>query len=875
LILSQGLCTIAFKTREKEKSPVNLYGGVLISKGFKYIAALFTAAAMVFSLLAILPAKAADTAPVVHECIDPPSIKEVVPNFGSPDGGETVAVMGNCFEKEAVVQFDTNEAKVVEYSATRITVIVPKHDPGVVDIFVTNPGQRPMVLEKGYTYLDARLKSLLYDANGGAGSLIDPRSPYEVGSPVEVLRPEGITRDGYNFINWNTQSNGEGIKYNPGENFRIEESTTLYAMWEQIPAPIYTVTFDGNGAAGTMPAQSSSTPAALTPNLFSRLGYNFSGWNTIANGTGTAYANGATYPFTTSATLYAQWTLIPVVFHTVTFNGNGSTGGSTDSQTASSPTPLTLNGFTKTGYNFADWNTQANLGGQTVTNGVTYSFAADITLYARWTTVPIHTITFNANGGIGTMSPQTSAVPAAIAGNTFTRSGFNFIGWISTPTGGNHYEVGDIYPFTSDLTLYVEWSAIIVPPVTSGGGGSAPVITTPVIRTVTFNGNGAASGSMATQSSDKAAPLTKLAFARPGYNFDHWSTKPDVDGTLFHDGESFPFYADTTLYAHWTARTIKQVSFSSNGPAITSVTYQSAINPTPLLAHTILRSGYTFTGWNTSFKGTGTKFTDGAIYSFDDDIVLYAQWALVPFESASLSAASPLVLNLASNQAINLRLTINNVDGSTTPATVQVPQGLVGMDSRIRITPVATAESIALGIISLQVEVLDEFGAVIPELLAPLTMQLTNNFGDYVVAQSSDGFIWTPLPLLKGTTLSDGVLAGYYYDADGLIVVVTAHLTQFGLRKQQSSQLKISQPSKVTALNTALILTNSGGTGSGVIRYSTTTPTVCAVTAIGVVKATVAGTCIVAAVKGGDAIHLNSNTAKLSLTFKSAAKKKK
>jgi uncharacterized repeat protein (TIGR02543 family) len=45
----------------------------------------------------------------------------------------------------------------------------------------------------------------------------------------------------------------------------------------------------------------------LTLNTFTRAGYTFSGWNTAANGSGTAYANGASYPFTADATLYAQW----------------------------------------------------------------------------------------------------------------------------------------------------------------------------------------------------------------------------------------------------------------------------------------------------------------------------------------------------------------------------------------------------------------------------------------------------------------------------------------------------------------------------------------------------------------------------------------
>ncbi|MEO0037547.1 MAG: hypothetical protein RIQ59_758 [Bacteroidota bacterium] len=70
-----------------------------------------------------------------------------------------------------------------------------------------------------------------------------------------------------------------------------------------------TVTFNSNGGTGTMANQTASSSTALTANSFTRTGYTFSNWNTAANGSGTAYANSASYPFTTSATLYAQWTL--------------------------------------------------------------------------------------------------------------------------------------------------------------------------------------------------------------------------------------------------------------------------------------------------------------------------------------------------------------------------------------------------------------------------------------------------------------------------------------------------------------------------------------------------------------------------------------
>jgi uncharacterized repeat protein (TIGR02543 family) len=58
-----------------------------------------------------------------------------------------------------------------------------------------------------------------------------------------------------------------------------------------------------------MSSETNSKSAALTANTFTRAGYTFAGWNTVATGGGTAYANGAMYPFSASISLYAQWTL--------------------------------------------------------------------------------------------------------------------------------------------------------------------------------------------------------------------------------------------------------------------------------------------------------------------------------------------------------------------------------------------------------------------------------------------------------------------------------------------------------------------------------------------------------------------------------------
>jgi hypothetical protein len=75
---------------------------------------------------------------------------------------------------------------------------------------------------------------------------------------------------------------------------------------------VKTVTFSPNNGDESIASQSATGAAALTANTFNRSGYKFNGWNTSANGNGTAYADQASYPFTASATLYATWGCLPL-----------------------------------------------------------------------------------------------------------------------------------------------------------------------------------------------------------------------------------------------------------------------------------------------------------------------------------------------------------------------------------------------------------------------------------------------------------------------------------------------------------------------------------------------------------------------------------
>ena len=106
--------------------------------------------------------------------------------------------------------------------------------------------------------------------------------------------------------------------------------------------------------------------------------------------------------------LYAQWT--PA--YTVTYNGNGNTGGTVPVD-GSSPylqgATVTVLGNTgtlvKIGYTFAGWNTAANGSGTSYSPGNTFAMgSSNVTLYAQWT-ANAYTVTFDANGGTAPIPP--------------------------------------------------------------------------------------------------------------------------------------------------------------------------------------------------------------------------------------------------------------------------------------------------------------------------------------------------------------------------------------------------------------------------------------------------------------------------------------
>ena len=146
-----------------------------------------------------------------------------------------------------------------------------------------------------------------FEANGGTGEM----SPADVDADAEYTVPGSTftAPAGKVFDSWNTAADGTGTKYMPQDAPAIHENMTLFAQWVAAPATKCTVTFDANGGTGAMDVLTADlgTTVTLPASTFTRDGYVFAGWNTAADGTGTAIVNGGQLTLGSDATLYAQW----------------------------------------------------------------------------------------------------------------------------------------------------------------------------------------------------------------------------------------------------------------------------------------------------------------------------------------------------------------------------------------------------------------------------------------------------------------------------------------------------------------------------------------------------------------------------------------
>ena len=209
----------------------------------------------------------------------------------------------------------------------------------------------------------------------------------------------GLTLTPYNLpdgdsltLQWFSRYDGIGIsiyKQNHSNEFIRFPGVNLV-----VPGSSHTVFYNANGGSGTMDNAEvdDDTDYTIAANGFTRSNYSFAGWNTQPNGSGTDYSDRATIANVQGdITLYAQWNAkgvpIPTPKYTVSYYANGGSGAMNSAKVEICTNyTVATNGFTRSNYSFAGWNTQPNGSGTDYSDRATIAnVQGDITLYAQWT----------------------------------------------------------------------------------------------------------------------------------------------------------------------------------------------------------------------------------------------------------------------------------------------------------------------------------------------------------------------------------------------------------------------------------------------------------------------------------------------------------
>lgn len=550
-------------------------------------------------------------------------------------------------------------------------------EPGTATVIITGignyTGEKRETFEIYWTY------QVVFFPNGGNGEL--QKSSYRSGAGVTL--GTHFSKAYYKVGSWNTKADGSGISYPTKERVTdlagINGTIVLYAQWEPIQYSISVMDFIeagyefcGDGYPNPKYSRSSDIPKYYTVETDTFTiekpevpGYQVYGWlvkrdKNVADEYETFIA-GET--LTIEKGSHGNIQIYPWLGHHLVLDANyyGDYWEWVDYliDTTDDSVYLPDDTFIRPGYKLIGWRTSSSIDygtaypcGKKVTE-MQWNDSNETHLYAQWEKAP-GKVTFQANGGKGTMSVQTINYGESerLKANAFSREGYTFFGWNTRADGkgvsyGNKDRVDQLFQTNNGIaTLYAQW--------------------TPNVKayTIKFTANGG-TGTMASQKMTvgKSAALNANAFTRNGYIFAGWNTKANGSGTLYANKESVKDLktangASITLYAQWKSKTAKKtytIKFNANGGSGTMKTKKMTVGKAARLTkNAFKRSGYAFAGWSTKADSSGKTYknkarvknltkTDGGV------VILYAKWTqkltkLVLSGSSSVTAGSTIQL---------------------------------------------------------------------------------------------------------------------------------------------------------------------------------------------------------------------------------------
>lgn len=413
----------------------------------------------------------------------------------------------------------------------------------------------------------------------------------------KVTEPENPTKTGYVFDGWKTD---DGRIWN-FDTDTVTGELSLTAQWKADNNTRYTVKHYQENLDGTYPAD-----PAESEELTGTTGENaavtlkeYTGFDTGTYTDMTIAADGSTvvevhYPRNSYTVTWRDW------------NGTTELGSGKFKYGETITVPdIVEKPSRRTGYTFASWKDSGTMPAENKT--ITASEES-----AHWT-ANTYTVTFNANGGTGSMENQVYIYDAeqTLTANAFSKNGYEFAGWNtqSDGSGMSYSDAQTVSNLTAEnngtVTLYAQW--------TMGD------------YTISYD---LAGGTLDTQNPAsyhvESESFTLNNPTRTGYTFAGW-TGTGLTGALANVTVTKGSTGNRSYTATWTANKYDVTFVYNYEDAPTSSVISQSYDAPYSFPDKPTRTGYAFTGWYTAAEG-GTLVEATTKMTAMEDHTLYAHW---------------------------------------------------------------------------------------------------------------------------------------------------------------------------------------------------------------------------------------------------------
>ena len=317
--------------------------------------------------------------------------------------------------------------------------------------------------------------TITFLSNGGIYSIST------VEENLKASQPGAPERFGYVFGGWYTDTECT----NPYDfQTLVTSSSTLYAKWS---ANAYVVEYNKNTADQVLVPNGQSKKhdlvLALSPEVPSRIGYTFIGWNTKADGTGTNYRAGGELSVNANTTLYAQWKINKYAVSLIAGDG---VNGTISANEAVHDGTVQITATTADGYHTPVITAVPQGNAELVSEGI-YKITGPVSFVAAAEPKTIYTVNFYLEGGLYcTQSALEGSMAVVAMPNPPEKQGHTFTGWYTEQTGGSEVTAETV--LDKNISVYARFEPNIFQ-VTPAQSKTGYTITSNDSTGITYGGN--------------------------------------------------------------------------------------------------------------------------------------------------------------------------------------------------------------------------------------------------------------------------------------------------------------------------------------------------------------------------------------------------